>query len=519
MKNYPNERLPCHAPRPPQLQFATMPESQARSPSVYHARNSPQPQVEEAEFSLYGPRRYETGEQSPLVDSYDNVDRGSRPYTPRIDNGQGYMPWQSPFGQYDYLGLPQDNNGLQIGEDSRSVNTAFLQQGHHHMGPTSALDLGDNGHHIFSWESSTTLPPGFEPRHVNHVRLNLQTAFRTGRRSSLGRHLHLDTSSPGPIQTPLVPRSFANHANTSDRQVNPLEPATADGMDPSLDLPFDDGMLDWPHENGRIDLAGIRRRISMDSGLPDNATSRAHNRHIGPSVSEPRRHSQSSYQRVAQHHRAPAFQPLAFRPQDQGARRGIRGSLSPAQTVIPYGIPSLDNDEFAQNTQELVEGIQADNSPTGNPETYLSPTWQPAHRASSETHGDKRSDVSEDEVRQWPHIAPEDQLRVPTKGYKREYSSDTPSPTTPQARNKRAKRKFTADEKAEIARKRITGACNECRRAKRKVYESSHPSLYQCQQAEYRQCTHESPGIDSSPGAQSFSGISSTRSTPSRPEE
>ena len=463
MKNYPNERLPCHAPRPPQLQFATMPESQARSPSVYHARNSPQPQVEEAEFSLYGPRRYETGEQSPLVDSYDNVDRGSRPYTPRIDNGQGYMPWQSPFGQYDYLGLPQDNNGLQIGEHSHSVDSAFQQQGNH-IGPTSALDLGDNGHPIISWESSTTLPPGFEPRHVNHVSPNLQGAFQTGRRSSLERHPHLDTSSPAAIQTPLVPRSFANHTNTSDRQVNPLMPATADGMDPSLDLPFDDGMLDWPHGNGRIDLAGTRRRISMDSGLPDNATSRAHNRHIGPSVSEPRRHSQSSYHSVAQQHRAPAFQ-----PQDQGARRGIRGSPSPAQTVISYGILPLDNDEFARNTQELIEAIQADNSPAGNPETYLSPFWQPAHRASSETHGDNRSDVSDEKVRQRPHIALGDQHRVPTRGYKREYSSDSPSPTTPQARSRRVKRKYTPDERADIARKRKTGACHECRRAKRKV--------------------------------------------------
>ena len=479
MQNYRNERLPGHTPRPPQLQFAT---------NAGLLRFFPGPQIEEPDFPLFGPQLSETGEQSPLVDSTGNVDHSSQsstnysadtsPYMPCIDSAQIYMPHQTLFSQGDDypIGLPQENVVRQTGEYARSVDTAF-QQLDSHMGTTSAPSLGDNGHHIMPWESSTTLPPGLEPRYVNPASPNLQAAFRAGRRSSVERHPHLEISSPATIRKTLVPRSFVNHANTSDRRVNPLEPATTNGMDPSLDLPFDGGMLDWPHGN-RIDLAGTRRRTSMDSGLPDNATSRAHNSHIGPKLSEPRRHSQSSYQSAAQHHLAPALQ-----PQDQETRRGIRGSTSPAQNVIAYGDPSLDNDEFARNPQELVEGIQAVNLPAGNPETYLYPTWQSAHRASSETCGNDRSDVSDEEVRQGPHIAPRDQHRVPTRGYKRAFSSDSPPPTTPQARKKRVcvKRKFTAEERAVINQKRKTGACKECRRAKRKVYKSSQPSLYQYQ--------------------------------------
>ena len=486
MQNFANERVRCHTPRPPQPQFCTNSNCyQASSTALLEPY--PRPQVDEAESPLCDPQLNEVDEQSSSVESYGKVDHGSQssttysaegpPHMPPIDGAQGYMP---SFSQHNYLvGLPQENGVFQTSEDSRSGNTAFLQRGRH-MGPT-AFDLGNNGHDTFSWESSTTLPSGFEPPYVDHMSPDLQAALRADRRSSLERHLQLDTSSPATIQTPLVPRSFANHANTTDRQVNPLDPATADGMDLSLNSPFDGGILDWPHGNGRIDLAGTRRRISMDSGLPNNARSRAHNRHIGPSVSEHRRHSQSSYQSVAQHHRAPAFQSLAFQPQDQGARRGIRASTSPAQNVISYGITSLNNDEFARNIQELIEGVQANNSPAGNPETYLHPTWQPAHRAFSETYGDDKSDISDEEVPQRPHIAPGDQHRVPNRGYKREPSSDSPSTNMPQARNKRKKRQFSAEERAEISRKRKTGACKECRGAKRKVYESSQPSLYQCQ--------------------------------------
>ena len=490
MDNYHNEKIPCHTPRPPQLQFTTMPESQARSSSVHHASSAellgplPDPQVEEREFPLYPPQLYGTDEQSPLIDPYENVDRGSQsstnysaeepPYMPRIDGAQGYMPWQSPFSQQDYLpGLPQENDVLQTGEHSGSVDSAFQQQGNY-MGATSALNLGGNSRHVNSWGSSFTLSPEVGPHRVGHVSRNLQATFRTGRRSSVERHSHLDTSNPAIIQTPSVSRSFANHTNTSDRQINQVEQVTTSHLDPSVLSLFNDRGFAWP-VNERNDLAGIPRSLSVDSGFPDNATSRAHNSHIGPSASEPRRNSQSSCQGFPQYHQASTFQPQA-----QGAQRGTRGSLSLAQdsSVMPYGMQPSGRDEFARNAHELTKGAQADNPLAGNAETYLSPTWKPAHKASSEIHYDDRSDVSDDEVRQLRHIAPGGQHRVPTRGTKRKYCSDSPSPTTPPIRIKRPKRKFTADEKAEINRKRKTGVCNDCRRAKRRVCESLQTRLY-----------------------------------------
>lgn len=459
-----------------------MPEIQVRNYSVHHASiaellgSFSDPQLEEAEFPQYDPHLFEIDEQRPLGDSCENVDSGSQsstsysaegpPYLPRIDGAQSYMPQRSPFSQENYpVGLPPENNLLQSGEHSRSVDTVFQQQGNH-IGATSALDLGDNSRHIISGQSSTTLPPGFEPHRVNHAGRNVQATFRTGRRSSLERHPHLDTSNPAIIQTPSISRSFADHANTTDRQVNPLEQVTADGMGPSLISPFvDGGVLDWTNGNETIDLSGTHRSFSVDSGLPGNATSRAHSSHIGPSASEPRRNSQSSYQSGARY---------PFQPQAQGARRGTRGSPSLMQgpSMFSYGMQSLDNDRLARKAHELIEGVQADNSPAGNEGTYLSPTWKPAHMASSETRYDKGLDVSDNVVRQRPHIIPTGHHRVRTRGFKREHSSDSPPPTTTPLKRKRTKRPFTEEEKAQIKKKRKTGACNDCRRAKRKVCES-----------------------------------------------
>ena len=485
MQNYTNGILRCRTPRPPQLQSFTIPKIQARSSSVHHTSGakslgpSPDPQVEEAESPFYDPQLNEIYEQSPLLSSYENGDCGSQsstnysaeepPYMSAFDGAQGYMPWRSPFSQPDYLvGAPQRNEVFQTGGYSRSVDRAFQQQGNQ-MVATSALDLGDNSRHIIPRKSSAIVPPAFEPHSVDRMSRDFQATSRTGRYSSGERPSHLDTSNLATIQTPSESRSFASSTNTGDLQVNPLEQATAGAIGPSLVSPFDDGVLDWPSGNGRIDMAGIHRSSSVDSGFPDNATSRAHNSHIGPSVSVPRRNSQSPYQSFAQHHRAPAFQPQA-----QGARRSTRGppSLTQEPSMISYGMQSLDNDEFARNAQELIDGVQADNPLAGNQETYLYPTWKPADKAPSETHCDDTSDVSDDEVRQQPHIAPGDQHRVPTRGSKREYSPDLPSPTTTPTRNKRPKRKFTKEEKAEISQKRKTGVCNDCRRAKRRVCES-----------------------------------------------
>ena len=465
--------------------------SQARNPS-FHDAFSPellgpfQYSQEEAESPLYEPQLNEIDEQSRSVDSFGNVDCGSQsstnnsaeepPYMPRIDGAQGYMP---SFSQENYLAeLPQEDDILQTGEHFRAVDTAFRPQGNH-MGAASGLNLRDNGSHIFSGESSTTFPLGSERRRVDHASRDLQGMLRTGRRSSVERHSHLDISNPAITQTPSVSRSFSSHTNTSGRQVDPLEQTAADGMGPPFVSQFDGGVLGWPSGQERIDLAGFPRSFSVDSAFPNDATSRAQNSHIGPSVSGPRRNSQSSYQTVARYHRGGAFQAQA-----QGARPGTSYllSLAPDPSVISYGMQSVDNDEFARNPQELTKGAQADNHLAGNAETLLSPTWKSSRKAHSETHCDEGSDVCDNEVWQRPHIAPGDQHRLPTRGSKREHSSDSPSPTTTPKKMKRAKRKFTKEEKDRIKQKRKTGACNDCRKMKRRVCDSLQTSLYHFQQ-------------------------------------
>ncbi len=472
-----------------------MPESQARSPGVHNASGAellgpfPDPQVEEADFPPYDPQLYETDEQSPLVDSYENVDCGSQsstnysaeepPCTPGINGAQYYRPCRSSSGQQNYLvGLAQENDVLQTGERFGSVESAPQQQGNH-MGATSVLDLGDNSRHINSRGSSITLSPGVVPHGVGHVSRNSQD-----RHSSGERHPLLQTGNPARTQMPLVSERFAMPMSSSYWQGNPLEQVTADEVDPPLVLPFDGGVFDWPSGNERNDLAGIHRRLSVDSCFPDNATSRAHNSHTAR-VSEPRRNRQSSYQSFPQYHRASAFQ-----PQVQGAPRGTRGLLPLAQdsSVMPNGMQPSGRDEFARNAQELTKGAQADNPLAGNAGTYLFPTWKPAHKASSEIHYDDRSNASDDEVQQRPQITPGGQHRVPTGRSKRKHCSDSPSPTTPSTRIKRPKRKFTTDEKAEINRKRKIGVCSDCRRAKRTVCESLQTSHYQCHQA-YCSCS------------------------------
>ena len=373
MQNYTNGRLRRHTPRPPQPQFCTLLGSQARNPSFHHAfipelLGPFQYSQEEAESPPYEPQLNEIDEQSRSVDSYGNVDCGSQsstnnsaegpPYMPGIDGAQGYEPQPSPFSQEIYLAeLPQEDDVLQTGEHFRAVDTAFRPQGNH-MGAASGLNLRDNGSHIISGGSSTTLPLGSVRRRVYHASRESQEMFRTGRRSSVERHSHLDINNPAITQTPSVSRSFSSHTNTRGRQVGPLEQTAADGMGLPFVSPFDGRVLDWPSGQERIDLAGFPRSFSVDSAIPNDATSRAQNSHIGPCVSGPRRNSQSSHQTVARYHRGGAFQAHA-----QGARRGTSDLLSPAPdpSVISYGMQSVDNDEFARNPQELSKGAQADN--------------------------------------------------------------------------------------------------------------------------------------------------------------
>ena len=464
MDNYPNERLPCHTPRPPQLQFTTMPESQARSSSVHHASSAdllgpfPDSQVEETEFPLYAPQLYGTDEQSPLIDPCENLDRGSQsstnysgeepPYTPCNNGAQYHGPCRSSFGQQNYLvGLDQVNDVLQTGEHSGSRESASQQQGNH-MVATSALNIGNNSRHPNSWGSSSILYPEAGPYRVGRMSRNLQDAtFQTDGHSSGERHPRLQTGNPERTQVSLLSEPFAMPMSSSDWQEKPPEQLTSSGLNNPVFSPLNDR---------------------------GSAMSRAHNSHIGRSASDPRRNIQRFYQGFPQYQRASTVHPKA-----QGAQRGTRGALSLAQdpSVMPYGMQPSDRDEFARNAQELTQGPQAHSPLAGNAETYLSPTWKPTHKASSEIHYDDRSDVSDDEVRQGRHIAPAGWHRVPTRGSKREYCSDNPSPTTPPTRNKPIKRKFTADEKAEINRKRKTGVCNDCRRAKRRVCESLQTSF------------------------------------------
>ena len=411
MQDYTNGRLRYHTPRPPQPQFSTTLGSQARNSSFHHAFSPEllepfQYSQEEAIYPLNEPQLNEIDEQSRSVDPYGNVDCGSQSstnhstegptYMPRINGAQGYMPQRSPFSQeIDLAEMPQEDDVLQTGGHFRAVDSAFRQQGNH-IGAASALHLRDNGYHISSRESSTTLPLGPKRRRVDHASRDLQEICRIGRRSSGEYHSHLEISNPGITQTPSISGSFTSHTNTGGRQVDPLEQTTADGINPPVVSPVDGGVLDWSSGNERIDLAAFYRSSFVDSGLPNDATSRAQNSHIGPSVSEPRRNSQSPYQRFAQYHRDPALQPQ-LQPRAQVGRRGTRDSPSLAldPSVMSYGMQSLDNDEFARIAQELAKGIQADNPQAGNPEMYLSPNWTPSHKASSETYYDDGSDLSD----------------------------------------------------------------------------------------------------------------------------
>ena len=421
----------------------------------------PDPRMEEAKLNLYDSQLYGTDGRSPLAGPYENVDYGSQSrtnyyadelsYTPRIDSAQYYRPWPSPSGQLNHLvGSPQENDVLHTGEHSDSVESASQQQGNY-IEANSALDFGDASGQMFSWGPVDTLSPEIGSQGIDHVSRSLQDAtFQTERRSSVEHYPLLQTSNPGIIQMPSV-----------------------------------SGVFNWTNGSEKNYLVGINRSLSVDPDFPNNARSRAQNSHISPPGSEPRRNSESSYQNVPLNHSASTVQPLA-----QAAQRGTKNSQSPAQdwSVMPYRMQSSGKDEFAWNPQELTKGAQADNPPPGNAETFLSPAWKPTNRVSSKIHNEERSDVSHNKDQQRPQSAPRGQHRVPTRGPKRKYDSDSPSPTTPPTKTKPPKRRFTASEKAEIAHKRKIGVCEACRKAKKRVRVSLQPSLYQCREA-YCRCS------------------------------
>ena len=448
MDIYPNRIPGCHTPRPPQPQFPGLPHSRVRSHNAYDGANVGQ-------FRPFqGPQLYGTDERSPGANSHETRDYGSQtstnyspgepPRMPRIDYNQGHGPWPSP--NYP-VGLPQEHDVLQNGEDSGSIRSTFQQQDDH-MVATSALSLGDALH-----DSNSQAPAiGFDT--VGHATRNSQGGpSGTGRRSSVGSRLHLQTSNLEMTQ-PSDSRPSAIHMSTSDWQVDPPEAVTAGDWN----LPL--VSYDWTIGNERYDPAEINRRLAMDPGIPSSTASRAH-------AIEPWHISQTSYQDVLQY--PPA---LTSQHETRGAQRGTRDRLPFAQdpSMMPYIMPSLDND-LARNAHE---------PPLGYTKTHLSPTWQPSRKDSSNLLDGKRSNVSDNEVRQPP--------RITTPRSKRKCRSDSSSPPTQPTNTKRARRRYDSKERAEVSQKRKTGACLDCRKAKRKVCESLQMSLYRCHRA-YCSCS------------------------------
>ena len=435
MDNNPNERPGCHAPRPPQPQFPGIPHSQVRS---YDAQDRSNVGLLDA---LLDDQLYGIDEQSSVAGSYENEDYGSQsspdycaeqsPCIPCTDYTQGYRQWPSSAPQNYFVRQAQENDVLQAGEDSGSIGRSLQQQGNH-MVATSALGLGDARHH------SNSQAPEIEFNTVGHASRNSQhEPSGTDRRSSVGSRPLVQTSNLEMTRISLGSRRSAIQVSTSDWQFDPPEAVTTGYWDPYLFA------FDRPSGNGR-----------------SLATTRAH---INPNVSEPWHNDQTSYQGVPEY-------PLASysQHQTQGSQRGRRGSLPFAQdrSVMPSFMPSLDNHGFARNPH---------GPPQGNTETHLSPTWQPAHKTSSSSQYDERSNVSDQEVWQSP--------RITTRRSKRKCPSEPPSLTTLPTGTKRRRRRFTPEERAQINHTRKTGACPDCRKAKRKVFGKSKMDLYRCRQA------------------------------------
>ena len=226
--------------------------------------------------------------------------------------------------------------------------------------------------------------------------------------------------------------------STDDCQIGQRETITTGFRNPSL-LSFDQ-------------LSGDDRSL---------ATTQAH---INPNVSDPWHNDQSLYQGSSEHLLAsPSLD------QTQGIHRGRRGSPSFAQdqSIIPYTMEPLPGHDFTRNAR---------GGPQGYTKMLLSPDWQPAHEGSPKLQYREASNVSENEVRQSRHMM--------TQGSKRKRRSDSSSPTTQPTTTKRVRRKYSPAERAEVSLKRKTGACPECKRAKRKACKSLQLNHRRCHQAD-----------------------------------
>ena len=456
MTNYPKEIPEFHPPIPPQLQFLGLPHCRVGSPNAHDG----------AAFNLFGPfqdpQLYETDEQSQGADSYGNRNYDSQtstnysarepPRTPRIDENQGHGPWQAPN---HVVGLAREIDVVQTGEHPVSFESAFEQQGNYTEAP-SAVNPSDARHHVVSRRSSTTLSPVVGLDRVGHARRNSQhEPPGTGRHYSVGSRTRPQISNLENTQIPLGPGPSAIQVSQSDWQVNQSEAATTSDWFPPL-FP-----LDWPSGMERHDPAETNRHLAIDPGLPQSAAGRADDSELGHI-------GQSSYQGIPEY---PLASPI--QRQSQGIQRGRTSSLSFAQdwSVMPYDTQPLDSHDLARNVHE---------PPPGYTDTYLSPGWQSSQMVSSNLKYGKRSNVSDNEERHPP--------RITNRRSNKKRRLDSSSPTTPPTTTKHVRRRYNSKERAEVHQKRKTGACTECRKAKRKVWEPLQTSLCRCHQA-YCSCS------------------------------
>ena len=456
MDNCPDEIPGFHPPGPPQLQFPGLPHSRVGSPNAHDG----------ADFDLFGPYQdhqpYISDEQSPGAGSYENRDYDSQtstnysarepPRMPRVDNNQGHGPWRSP----NYVvRLAREIDGLQSGEQPVSFESAFEQRGNYMESP-SAVNPSDARHHVASRRSSTILSPEVGLDRVGHARRNSQhEPLGTGRHCPVESRTRIQTGNSEITQMPLGPSPSAIQVSTSDWYVNQLEAATASDCFPSL-FPSD-----WPIGMETHDPPETNRHLAIDPGLPQSAASRTHDSelwHMG----------QSLYQGVPGYTLASPFQ-----RQTRVTQRGRRSSLPFAQdwSMMPYDMQPSDSHDLARNVHEPSPGYT---------DTHLSPGWRPSQNVPSNLQHGKRSNVSDNEERQPPGIT--------NRRPKRKCRSESPSPTALPTTPKRVRRRYGSKERAEVHQKRITGACTECRKAKRKVWRPLQTSLCRCHQA-YCSCS------------------------------
>ena len=219
--------------------------------------------------------------------------------------------------------------------------------------------------------------------------------------------------------------------SNSDCQIDPMETITTGYRNPSL------FSLDR--------LSGDARRL---------AATQANN---NPDVSDHRHNGQSPYQGSSGH--PPAYPSL---DQTQGILRGRKGSLSfgQNQSTMRYIMEPLPDHGLTRNVHVAPQGYR-----------------QTAQEDSPNLQYGEASKPLDNKIRK--------SQRITAQGSKKECRSNFSSPTTRPTTNKRVRRKYGPAERVEVGLKRKTGACEPCRKAKRKASESRQMNLHRCRQADY----------------------------------